>query len=228
MPSTVTRRHRRRQHGHRTSRRRQQPRRGQHRVFGKAEYNSGNGMMTSVWGPAAWHLLHTISFNYPVRPTAADRRKYRRFLVSFGAVLPCGKCRQNFKETLARMPLTDAALESRECFSKYIYRLHNDVNARLKKTTPNPSYCDVRDQYEVFRARCGKPPTPPSNAKRLIRQTRRGKGNNKRANDEKGCTEPLKGIKTKCLIRIVPKTTRACTFRVHPACSCRKRTRQSV
>ena len=26
-------------------------------------------MLTSVWGPSLWHSLHTISFNYPVKPT---------------------------------------------------------------------------------------------------------------------------------------------------------------
>jgi len=190
---------------HATRRRsRVQPGRRTRRTFGKKEYESGNGMMTSVWGPAAWHLLHTISFNYPVRPTPRDKRNYRNFVISFGKVLPCGKCRDNFKQMLKRMPVTNAVLASRECFSKYVYRLHNDVNARLQKKRPNPSYCDVRDQYEVFRARCGK----------------------KEQKKEKGCTEPVKGIKTKCLIRIVPKTQRACTFRVHPSCACRKSTRR--
>jgi len=192
----------------RRQRQRQGQRQGQgQRTFSKKEYNSGNGMMTSVWGPAAWHLLHTIGFNYPVHPTAEDKRKYRKFLISFGQVLPCGKCRNNFCETLARMPLTASALSSRDCFAKYIYRLHNDVNARLQKTQPNPTFCDVRDQYEVFRARCGTTPQSPK----------------KKNKTEKGCTEPLKGIKTKCLIRIVPKTQRASTFKVHPSCSCKKR-----
>jgi hypothetical protein len=175
-------------------------------------------MMTSVWGPAAWHLLHTISFNYPVNPTPEDKRHYREFLRSFGKVLPCGKCRENLKDTLIRMPITDDVMASRECFSKFIYRLHNDVNARLKKTRPNPSYSDVRDQYEVFRARCGKPEV--SNTKHTTRKSKR-KGRGAGAGAEKGCTEPLKGIKTKCLIRIVPKKVRASTFRVHPSCSCR-------
>lgn len=177
------------------------------RTFDKDDYNSGNGMMTAVWGPAAWHLLHTISFNYPVRPTTRDKRNYRNFLISFGKVLPCGKCRENFRQTIARMPVTDAVLASRDCFSRYVYRLHNDVNARLQKKTPNPSYCDVRDQYEVFRARCGQ---------------------KEKKQKENGCTEPIRGIKTKCLIRIVPKTKRACTFKVHPSCACRKHTRRSA
>ena len=30
----------------------------------KKDYLSGDGMLTSVWGPSLWHYLHTMSFNY--------------------------------------------------------------------------------------------------------------------------------------------------------------------
>ena len=33
------------------------------RVFSKKDYSSGDGMLTSVWGPSLWHSLHTISFS---------------------------------------------------------------------------------------------------------------------------------------------------------------------
>ena len=35
------------------------------RAFTKKQYNSGDGMLTTVWGPGLWHYLHTMSFNYP-------------------------------------------------------------------------------------------------------------------------------------------------------------------
>ena len=168
--------------------------------------------MTSVWGPAAWMVLHTVSFNYPVNPTIEDRKKYRDYILSFGKVLPCGKCRENFKYTLERMPVTDEVLASRECFSRYIYKLHNDVNARLQKKAKNPSYCEVRDLYEKFRSRCGTSRFKTRKNKKVINHSK----------TEKGCTEPLKGIKTKCLIRIVPKTKRAKTFTLDRSCKCKK------
>jgi hypothetical protein len=34
------------------------------RVFKKGDFYSGDGFLTSVWGPAIWHSLHIISFNY--------------------------------------------------------------------------------------------------------------------------------------------------------------------
>ena len=36
------------------------------RTFKKKDYRSGDGMLTSVWGPSMWHYMHTMSFNYPL------------------------------------------------------------------------------------------------------------------------------------------------------------------
>ena len=44
------------------------------RVFTKKHYNAGDGMLTSVWGPAMWHYLHAMSFNYPVKPSAKEKK----------------------------------------------------------------------------------------------------------------------------------------------------------
>ena len=45
------------------------------KIYTKKHYQSGDGMVTSVWGPPLWHYLHTMSFNYPVKPTPADKPK---------------------------------------------------------------------------------------------------------------------------------------------------------
>ena len=34
------------------------------RIFSKKDFSDGDGMLVSVWGPAQWHFLHTMSFNY--------------------------------------------------------------------------------------------------------------------------------------------------------------------
>ena len=39
------------------------------KIYNKKEYNSNDGMLTSVWGPSLWHYLHVVSFNYPVNPS---------------------------------------------------------------------------------------------------------------------------------------------------------------
>ena len=48
-------------------------------VFNEKDYNSGDGMLTSVWGPALWHSLHTMSFNYPVKPSKEQKEYYKDF-----------------------------------------------------------------------------------------------------------------------------------------------------
>ncbi len=94
------------------------------RVFSKEDYNSGDGMLTSVWGPPMWHFLHTMSFNYPVNPTVEDKKNYSKFVYNLRYVLPCKYCRINLTSNLKANPLLDCHLKSREAFSKFIYRLH--------------------------------------------------------------------------------------------------------
>ena len=49
------------------------------RIFTKKHYNSGDGMLTSVWGPSMWHYLHTMSFNYPVKPNLKQKKDCMNF-----------------------------------------------------------------------------------------------------------------------------------------------------
>ena len=110
-------------------------------------------MLTSVWGPSMWHYLHTMSFNYPVNPTEDDKKNYMNFILMLEKVLPCKYCRMNLTTNFKNLPLTMASMKSRETFSRYIYDLHELVNTMLKKKS-GLSYCDVRERYEHFRARC--------------------------------------------------------------------------
>ena len=43
------------------------------KVFKKQDYESNDGMLTSIWGPSLWHSLHTMSFNYPNKPTKIQK-----------------------------------------------------------------------------------------------------------------------------------------------------------
>lgn len=176
------------------------------RTFKKKDYMSGDGMLTSVWGPSAWHLLHTISFNYPVNPTEEDKKNYRNFILSLQNVLPCKYCRMNLTNNLKQMPLEMCHMANRDKFSRYIYNLHEHVNKMLKKKS-GLSYCDVRERYEHFRSRCT-----------LDEQPKLFKFNNTKTKKEKGCTEPLYGKKSKCVIKIVPQEEKVKTFQVDKKC----------
>jgi hypothetical protein len=60
-------------------------------------------------------------------------------------------------------------------------------------------YSDVRDLYEHFRARC------------TIKHTLKRK-------KETGCTDPVYGKKSKCIIKIVPQEDKCKTMQVDRRC----------
>ena len=102
------------------------------KTFKKQDYLSGDGMLTSVWGPSMWHYLHMMSFNYPVLPTEENKKHYRDFILNLQNVLPCKYCRMNLKTNFKQMPLTMNHMKNRDNFSRYVYDLHEIVNKMLK------------------------------------------------------------------------------------------------
>ena len=178
------------------------------RVFTKKQYNSGDGMLTSVWGPSMWHYLHTMSFNYPVEPSKENKHYYKEFVKNLHYTLPCKYCRINLKNNFKAHPIKECHMKDRESFSRYVYELHELVNQMLNKKS-GLKYCDVRERYEHFRARC-------SNEKSKIFKF------NKTKKKEKGCTEPLYGKKAKCIIKIVPHEKKCKTLEIDNKCLKRK------
>lgn len=159
------------------------------------DYQSGDGMLTTVWGPAMWHFLHTMSFNYPNNPTLLQKKQYRDFILSLEHVLPCKYCRINFKENLKKVPITYGVMKNRDTFSRFVYRLHEHINTVLGKKS-GLTFDEVRERYEHFRARCTQ----------IVTKV------------EKGCTESLYGKKSKCVIKIVPQEHKCDTFQMNKSC----------
>lgn len=177
------------------------------RVFTKKDYSSGDGMLTKVWGPLMWTYLHIMSFNYPVHPTEENKKHYRDFILNLQYVLPCKYCRMNLTNNLKTKPLEMCHMESRETFSRYIYELHETVNKMLNKKS-GLSYCDVRESYEHFRSRCTEEKPRVFDFKKVKTMKKR----------EKGCTEPLYGKKSKCVINIVPQENKSATLKIDQKC----------
>jgi hypothetical protein len=176
------------------------------RTFGKKDFSSGDGFQTSIWGPLIWTALHTISFNYPVVPTTEDKTHYKDFIYSLRYILPCKYCRINLTKNLKQKPLLNCHMANRETFSRYIYELHELVNKMLGKKS-NLTYCDVRERYEHFRSRCTEEKPKIFNFVKTLKNKK-----------EKGCTEPLYGKKSKCVINIVPKEDKSETFKMDKKC----------
>ena len=177
------------------------------RIFVKKDFVSGDGMVVSLWGPAMWHSLHTISFNYPIKPSKSDKKNYKEFITSLTHVLPCKYCRDNLVKILKVLPMTSARMKDRNSFSRYMYLLHEKVNKNLGKKS-GLTYCDVRERYEHFRSRC----STDLNKSKSKSKTHKHKKNIK-TKKEKGCTESLYGKNAKCIIKIVPKKKKKRTKR---------------
>lgn len=188
------------------------------KVYDMEDFESGDGMLTSVWGPSLWHYLHTMSFNYPVNPTKKDKKCYKKFILNLKSVLPCKYCRINLSKNLKSLPLTEKNMKNRSTFSKWVYDLHEHINEMLGKKS-NLTYEKVRERYEHFRSRC----TIDIDKKtKLIKINEYKKGGHqkktKRKKKEKGCVEPLYGKKSKCVIKIVPKDKKVPTFQIDEKC----------
>lgn len=185
-----------------------------HQPYTKKDYQSGDGMVTRIWGPWAWCFLHTISFNYPIHPSLLQKKQYRDFILSLQHVLPCGHCRKNLTKNLKKHPLKMGDMKNRETFSRWLYGLHKVVNKMLHKKS-DLTYEQVRDRYEHFRSRCtqnsGK--TRKKNKKCLCK-----KKHKKTRKKEKGCLVPLNGKKSKCVIKIVPVEKKCKTFQMDKKC----------
>jgi len=178
------------------------------KVYNDKDFKSKDGMLTSVWGPSLWHYLHTMSFNYPVEPTDADKKYYKQFVMSLKYVLPCKYCRMNLRGNLKAVPLTDTVLKNRANFSRWMYDLHEHINTMLKKKS-GLSFEEVRERYEHFRARCSE-----TSVNKIMEELKKINKNKK----EKGCETPLYGHKSKCVIKIVPKEAKEKTFQMDNAC----------
>ena len=175
-------------------------------TFCENDYNSNDGMLTSVWGPAMWHYLHTMSFNYPIKPTKNDKKHYSEFILNLQYVLPCGKCRKNLTQNFKKLPLKNEDMISRDTFSKYIFNLHELINTMLNKKS-HLTYEIVRERYEHFRSRCTKSLNEMKTE--MVKQ---------KVKEEKGCVEPLYGEKSKCILRIVPQNENHATFHINNKC----------
>lgn len=186
-----------------TKKRRQQ---SKSKTYSAKDYKSSDGFLTAVWGPMMWSYLHTMSFNYPTEPTNENKIHYRSFVLNLKNVLPCKFCRLNLTKNFKVLPLTMAEMKNRETFSRYVYKLHELVNKMLNKSS-GLSYEDVRDRYENFRSRCTLDKSATKPKEEVVKEVK-----------EKGCTVPLYGKKSKCVIKIVPQEENQETFQMDKKC----------
>ena len=107
-------------------------------------------MNVNKWGPGGWTFLHTITFNYPEKPTNTDKKQYIDFFKMVGSMLPCKYCRDSYNIYSKYVP-RNKFIDSREGINYWLYYIHNLVNDKVfKKDTI--TFDQVVRTYEKFRA----------------------------------------------------------------------------
>jgi len=86
------------------------------------------------WGPHCWFFIHSVTLGYPDNPTEVDKQNFKQFFESIGKVLPCNKCRNNYKQHLTKLPLDDSTLSSRDKLVRWLIDVHNEVNIATQKS----------------------------------------------------------------------------------------------
>jgi len=198
-------------------------------VFRKDDYDSRDGFLTYVWGPSMWMTLHIMSMNYPCYPTPLQKKQYKTYFDSLEHILPCGKCRENLKDNLNMTNYSMKVFKNRDTLSKWVYDLHCCINTMLGKKNVI-TYEDVRNIYENFRARCSlTSPTLRGGGRGRGRGRGRGTGSSRtKKRIEGGCTVPVSGMKSQCVLNIVPLSKKNKSMHIHKKCLCRRRRMISV
>jgi len=107
-------------------------------------------MLPSHWGPSAWKYLHTVTFNYPLKPNEIDKKRYTNFFDSI--ILPCTICDESFNLLKSLFEIDDY-LEDRNGLVYWLYWLHILVDIKLGKTVL-PKFSDIVLYYEEMRVDC--------------------------------------------------------------------------
>jgi len=122
----------------------------------KLDSSKTNGLITKIWGPHFWEVLHCVSFGYPLNPTEENKRDYKNFYIAVKNVLPCKYCRESYSIFILeeeRTKFKDSDFSNRDNLTKWVYKLHERVNEKIG-INYGVTYEDVYNKYESFRAQC--------------------------------------------------------------------------
>ena len=111
-----------------------------------------------IWGPHAWFFLETIAMAYPTNPTKKQIKRAKQFYKSLEFMIPCDKCRNNYKkhcgsipcdfaEKMKVLPITDEVLANRTNLFNWTVKLHN-MSFPTKKRTNQQTFEHYMNIYQ--------------------------------------------------------------------------------
>jgi uncharacterized protein (DUF1499 family) len=85
----------------------------------------------SVWGPAIWHLFHTLSFKLKPNHFNEVKDQLIDHFISICNNLPCPECAEHARQELKHLDKSKITNKKELCM--YFIHFHNKVNVRTKK-----------------------------------------------------------------------------------------------
>ena len=85
-----------------------------------------------IWGPHYWFVLHTIASNYPLQPTAVQKKIHYRFISHLREFIPHPEIASKLEALVETYPVAPY-LDTRGDFVRWMHMIHNKVNETLGK-----------------------------------------------------------------------------------------------
>jgi hypothetical protein len=105
-----------------------------------------NNFNPKLWGKSSWDFLFYSGLAYPDNPTKEDKENMEKFLLYMGNILPCRKCRFNFKNHLVKYPINNNVLSCRYNLINWMINIYNEI-CKINNNNKLMCYNDVIERY---------------------------------------------------------------------------------
>lgn len=79
-----------------------------------------------IWGVPMWKSMVNVVKDYPENPSPQDKQQYGMWFSLFAFVLPCEKCRNNFRRHIKHLPIQNY-LGSKMELATWLHLVYNET-----------------------------------------------------------------------------------------------------
>ena len=100
-----------------------------------------------------------VAAGFPVKRASVRRQAYMDYFDNLSSVLPCRKCRKHYSGMIRQSKKNGSYADhfaSRESLQKFVFDMHNKINARLGKKIVSPAVLEDHKTHveKMYRAPC--------------------------------------------------------------------------